>query len=748
MKLLKQHHKTLLVLLLSLFSLTSTAKTVKFETLEVNYGSLSNGSSGVRFKGGNLIISDNSTLSIESDIKIKDLKGNLKGKITLKGIDKKGKDQNYFLNYDNKVGEFFMKGKITINGTNENPIYINEVIISVTDDNNKTTIASENLNTDANKTSFAILLNGHAKPGRGICNTGKCYCLSGFKPTGKVLDLGNSIVEQTLKIDKEKNTSSLSYSIGFDKQSTTDNEILESLLTWGEVELSAEVSIKDEKGEIKKITTTAQYNEKLGAHFISDQFSAGHTRTQRISDINLIFTNPENDKYTLKQILFGGVPEGASSEGYSKETWLILQNIKDCKEIELNNVYLNENNSSKFFAVVIGLNNTKKDNPTPLEARLSGGGIKVTGHYVWTEGHDKRTLRIIKPTVDKNGNWTFADSLPIKDTKNPPILENFQLLFLDDCNDTIKFESVYKTKLNDKKPWDYKVKMGNTNAIDNPTFEPANGGMTNIMALTFPSSSVTISSGNFIISNNSKLTVGIVNNMAISNGIDTKKVTDANIDIQYSVAGDGRVFWHWSFPVTTTNPKGVIDIDTNKFNPIKIESAEIRFITDEKDTIIYESNGKFASSMDGKTMYLLLEKTGKRNYIDPCKTQYKLKEIFTQEGTESNIYGLYLSFSFENNSDLPAKISMNVEITDCNNKTQYIELKLNYDTKSGLYYASQAITTSSNCKLEITAGNVTVTNACNVKTNWNFDASQAKAVGPGGKCSSNKQCRLQVCKLG
>ena len=26
------------------------------------------------------------------------------------------------------------------------------------------------------------------------------------------------------------------------------------------------------------------------------------------------------------------------------------------------------------------------------------------------------------------------------------------------------------------------------------------------------------------------------------------------VDIDLSVSGDGRVFWHWSFPVTTTNP--------------------------------------------------------------------------------------------------------------------------------------------------------------------------------------------------
>jgi hypothetical protein len=363
---------------------------------------------------------------------------------------------------------------------------------------------------------------------------------------------------------------------------------------------------------------------------------------------------------------------------------VLLNGIKSndfCEEQKINHVFMNEFKSSKYYAVVIGLNNTKKE-PSDIEIAVSNGRGKMNGIYVWTESHDKRTTRVVEPFTDKNGNWFFKDSFV--NEKDAVKLLSFSIEYISACNDSFKYVSVLKQQLSEKKPWDYKVKM--SNAIDNPTFEPANGGMTNIMALTFPSSSVTINGGDFIISDNSKLTVGIVNNKAISNGFDTKKVTDANIDIQYSVAGDGRVFWHWSFPVTTTNPKGVIDLDTNKIFPLKIESAEIRFITDEKDTIIYENNGKYAMSLDGKEQFLLLEKIGMIKYIDPCKTKYKLKQIDYAANNFNGIYTYQFWIKFENNSDVPEKVAMVIEIKDCSGKSQFVKITLKYDEKNQYFY--------------------------------------------------------------
>lgn len=403
---------------------------------------------------------------------------------------------------------------------------------------------------------------------------------------------------------------------------------------------------------------------------------------------------------------------------------------------KVNYTFLNETKTEKYTEYVIGFNDKVNDELNLIEKYSTKGKKGKTANAWCTEevksiNSSKLINNEITPIKDKNGKWTFIYKSTITDSKNPPVLVNFEIEIITLRNDSIKYRGIYKEKLADKKPWDYKVKMGNVNAIDNPTFEPANGGMTNIMALTFPSSSVTISGGDFIISNTSKLTVGIVNNMAISNGIDTKKVTDANIDIQYSVAGDGRVFWHWSFPVTTTNPKGVIDIDTNKFNPIKIESAEIRFITDEKDTIIYETNGKYASSMDGKTMYLLLEKTGKKNYIDPCKTKYVLKDIEYTETTVSGLYALQFSFKFEAKSDVPNNVAMIVELKDCKGNKQYIKITLKFDSKSGTYVGSQSITQSKECAWELSYGEIAAYNACKDKTVWSFDAKESKNNGKG-----------------
>lgn len=464
----------------------------------------------------------------------------------------------------------------------------------------------------------------------------------------------------------------------------------------------------------------------------------------------MVLTNVVVEIYNERGLILTDSVNITINNNYKTNFAVLLNGIgsKDfCEEQKLNHVFMNEFKSSKYYAVVIGLNNTKKE-PSDIEKAVSNGRGKIKGTYVWTESHDKRTTRIVEPITDKNGNWFFKDSFV--NEKDAVKLLSFSIEYITACNDSFKYVSVLKQQLSDKKPWDYKVKMSAV-ASDNPIFQGTNEGGTNILALTIPASSINISGGNLEIKDNSQL------NMLLSNstdgGFNTTNISSATISMKLEEKGDGRVFYHWGSVVSTSNPKINTNFDTGKYGVLIISSIEIRIVNLEKDTIIYLYNlsndkGKYGLSLNGNNYIVVLKKTEKNKYIDPCKTKYKLKEIFTQEGTESNIYGLYLSFNFENNSDLPAQISMNVEITDCNKKTQNIELKLNYDSKTGLYYATQAITTSSNCKLEITAGTVTVINECGVKTKWNFDASEAKAVGPGGKCSSNKQCRLQVCKLG
>lgn len=731
MKLKNSLLKTSMVLAILLITNFTFAQ--KFDCNRIVIRTVNVGKTNINIDNGNFVIKDDVAFTVELGTIIDNGKGSsasFAANITLNGYyTKSSKKINHSIDWTYSSSNTTIK-VTDLKGSTDDPIVITEVVASIVNQCKETTKETGNFSSSQNKTSFAVLLNGLSNPDRGVCNTGKCFCLSASNTKGKVLDLGNLKVEQTLSISKEKNTSTLAYQIGFDKNSTKDFEMLERLLTWDEIQLTAEVTVTDEKGESKKITTEAKYNEKLGLHFISDQFSAGHQRTQRISKINLIFVNPANDKYNVETAYFLGYKPATSNFHVWNETWLTVQDIDDCKEIDLNKVFITESVDSKFSSVVIGLNNTKKEDPTPLELLLNNENVVVSGTATWIGGNGKTTTNELKITKTKTGNWTFDDAHAVDDSKKASVLSEIQLDFLTDCNQKISFISVYKSKVSEKSDWDYKVKMSPV-ANDNPVFQPTNGAQNNVLALTVPATSININSGNFIIKDNVQLNMLLSNT---SNGtFDTTKINSGSISMQMS-EGDGRVFWHWSFPVTTTNPKINTTFDTSKNGALTINSIEIRMVNDNLDTIVYtykpsSETGKYGLSLDNKNYVIILEKTEKLKYNDPCKTKYKLSEISFSESTVSGLYTMKFSFQFDNKSDHPDAVEMIVQLTDCNGKTQNIKISLKYDSKTDTYTGSQAISQTKSCNWELTYGEIAAYNSCKDQTTWSFDPSKAKGNG-------------------
>jgi hypothetical protein len=407
---------------------------------------------------------------------------------------------------------------------------------------------------------------------------------------------------------------------------------------------------------------------------------------------------------------------------------------------KLSNTFMNENISTDLFAVVIGLNNTKKDPPQNLFERLEEselamtlGLAKGTGVFTWQIGTDKPFTQIVSPSEDKDGYWLFKNNVAIKDPKNPPVLVSYDLEFITLRNDTFKYSSVYKRKLADKKPWDYKVKM-EAIAVDNPIFQPAGNVSNNILALSFPASSVTVTNNTLVFNRGpiSTAVVGIIGATAVGkkNSNDSLSgATSISVTIQFDEPGDGRVFYHWGSVVSTSNPKFAINLDSLKLKNSTIQNVEIRMVNGKNDTIVYDMNGEFAKSLDGKTIFLLVEKSGKNKYDDPCKTKYKLKEIEYAESNAANLYSLQFKFNFEEKSDVPEVVEMVVEQKNCEGTAQYIKIALKYDAKSETYIGSQTIQQIQNCRWELKSGLITAYNSCKEKTVWSFDTNKVKTRG-------------------
>jgi hypothetical protein len=476
------------------------------------------------------------------------------------------------------------------------------------------------------------------------------------------------------------------------------------------------------KGKEQTFSTDLVSINKLGTIEQKLTINASNDNPIYISEVTITILDNKKEIASATEPIF-------SIDNKKTNFAILLNGIKSndfCEEQKLNDVFMNEFKSSKYYAVVIGLNNTKKE-PSDIEKAVSNGRGKISGIYVWTESHDKRTTRIVEPFTDKNGNWFFKDSFI--NEKDAVKLLSFSIEYITACNDSFKYVSVFKQQLNDKKLWDYKVKMSNA-ASDNPIFQGTNEGGSNILALTIPASSINISGGNLEIRDNSKITFGVVG-MNITNS----KHKDVKAKIKIEVIPTSKRESSSIIELTTTynTEKQLFEASAN-FNgsektPIEISKITLILITEKKDTIVYEYEGKYGYSLDGKTLYTILKKTEKNKYVDPCKTKYKLKEITYSENSYNGLSTYQFSFNFEDNSDVPADVAMIVEIKDCNGSSEYLKISLKYDEKSKTYTGSQVLAKNKDCKLEFVYGEIAAYNACKDITVWSITTSQSKKDG-------------------
>lgn len=137
----------------------------------------------------------------------------------------------------------------------------------------------------------------------------------------------------------------------------------------------------------------------------------------------------------------------------------------------------------------------------------------------------------------------------------------------------------------------------------------------------------------------------------------------------------------------------------------------------------------------GDTAVFVYEREKIKNVEDPCKTKFKLKEVFSEETTQSGIYGVGFYFSFEGNSDAPSAVDMIVQITNCNGETKNLRVKLNQN--NGIYAGGFAMPQDKECPWKITYGEVYATNPCGEESTWGTDFGDVKNNGTGTRSGAS-----------
>ena len=568
MKIQKNVFKGLLIAAIMIFSAKLSAQKIEFETLEINYGDIVKGANGVReFK-----FNQSTGVAITSTIKIKNEKNSdYYGKITFSGADSKGNKYSAAYDFTFKTGETNYKGEISIKSSKENPVFISEVTMAVSNDKKEIASATEPIISKSKKTSFAILLNG-------------------------------------------------------------------------------------------------------------------------------------------------------------------IKSSEYCNEVEIQKVFMNESYSAKYFAVVLGLNNTKKE-PSAPEIAMSSGQGSSTGVFIWMQGADKKTISKVKPIVDKNGNWFYTDSIAIG--KDTPVLAGFQIEYVTACGDTFYYSSAFKVDANKKTNkaaivMHNRLIYGEIGGISQTylTWNPKLAGLD-----LGSSSTIAINGGSVEIRDNATFTMG-TGGTSINNGnLKPSNINDVFIVLNVAPLYKTENVKRYTYRAEWNKDKGRYEakagFDASKENPYVILSSEIRLVDENKDTMLMESNGKFGSPMFGISTIMIMTRSGKLKYKDPCDTKFKLKELEYSESTVSGLYTMKFSYQLEAKSDVPSDMAMIVEITDCNGNKDYIRITLKYDAKSNTYTGSEAIKQNKECLWTLTYGEIAAYNPCKDKTVWSFKTSESKSNGSG-----------------
>lgn len=418
-----------------------------------------------------------------------------------------------------------------------------------------------------------------------------------------------------------------------------------------------------------------------------------------INSVSVSVTDPKNRTTTDTQQIFSG---------NLKTSFAILLNGTNsnsyCKDADLDFVYYSQFQSSAIFGVVLGLNNTKDKEPTPLEASLSNNNISTFGNATWSKGEEvfERRINLVK---DKAGNWTYSDSFKIKEGEQTPMLTKIDMFFVNKCNDTFGYTSVYKEKLNDKKKMDYKVRM-NSIGTDNPIFTGGLGAQDNILALTFPNSGVSISGGSIVFSGSSSVNMRVEGSGMFASSPKTNvSVTILGTYKDREVQQEYKAVWNDK----TNQLEFQTKFEASKENPFVINDFEISFVTEKLDTLILMSKDRIATSVDEKEIVVLFKRTEKRKRNPEV---YEFGSSSVRITNESNLTGLYFSFALKKGSSIPASMNVNVKIKTCNNEVSYISVDLKFDAKTGLWTGYQTIVKESNCEIEVKNFKVSIVNQC------------------------------------
>jgi hypothetical protein len=555
------------------------------------------------------------------------------------------------------------------------------------------------------------------------------------------------IISQTIKKNKE-NDYTWSMTTGFTQNTnTSDIPTLDQLVAWGELEAFITTEITDAKGKKETYTIPCDLSAEKGICLFNGKKSLVNPADGTITAVICHFRTAPGAQFGISSASLylrnKTVYQKPSSDNFTwTETWVSKkEDYHLCHKTELSAGYMDYKENEKTISVLIGVNKSKSGKTNDLEKRLTDRSVISYGVVTWQAGNEKPLTHIIKAFETKEGNWQYSDEIA-KTTGGVPqfAMIAFDLFYVTICQDTFKYTSVFKQELKDKKDWDYNVTMENTIAYDNPLFIGMNEGGTNILALTVPSNVINISGGNFIISDNAKFTAGL-SNLNIGKNIGKHKIGRVHSawNKVNEVLKSGEViktvnkiytFTHeWN--EKTMQYEALVSFEGSEKAPAEISEILITIVTENKDTFIYEYEGKYGTSLDNKTLYLELKKTEKNKYDDPCKTKYKLKEIDFAELNVSNLYSLLFKFNFEEKSDVPEVVEMVVELKNCEGTAQKIKIRLKYDAKSETYIGAQTIPQIQNCRWDLNAVYIGAYNACNEITLWTFDPSKVKARGSG-----------------
>lgn len=358
------------------------------------------------------------------------------------------------------------------------------------------------------------------------------------------------------------------------------------------------------------------------------------------------------------------------------------------------------------------MNNTKKDKETPLEALLTNNDVTATATVTVVDQNNKSQSHTVKPSQDKKtGNWTFDDSYGIDDSKTQYTISNVTFTFTNKCDETQTFVTQYRFP-HKQNIWTWIVREETEDVILEGLIkrrkingiEIGNGGST-----------ISINEGNIEINDNSSFKMSFNTTPMVSSDkvsilmtyTDCKKNTkNARTEAKQNEKTN-------QYEVTTS-------IDANKACVWTLNSVTITIIDEERDTTYFETNEKLATTMDGKTPVIIVEKTGKGKYVSACNTSYKLKEVNLNTSTVSDIYAFNVSYKLEKMSEKDAPLFgiMLVELTNCNNETKFVKLEVKYSEKAGLYVGSGKIANAKGCNYNVTNIAIATITSCKDIAFW------------------------------